>query len=441
MASNASIDDHFFEESTAPSLDIDDLSAFTGSGVLHNNDVEEADEIKGLEEELGAVEEKDAVAKLKVVVLTVLFVSVIGMSMAVFFYSSNNEYAQFEEMFVSDARHLFDSVGAALLLKLSTMDAFLTNVNAFAVAANTSWPYVTTPDFASRASQSLLIARGVKLSQFHFVAEEQSEQWLDYSAKNDAWVEESLRFESESPQWNASVPANYGSSDASETKFQGDWYLPLWQNFPVGQEQASYNVDGASLPLVQTSIPFLLNESFVITGIFDHPSSDRNDPASEIHMPIGIGENYTTVNGLLSMRFFWKDMFSGIEVSGSGGIVAVVTNECEETFSFELDGDQVSFLGFKDMHDESYNSLEESFSFVEFGDSFSSLGLQIGGNCTYSMNIFPTQSKAEAYQTSNPTILAIVVVIIFLFTAAHFTLYDYVVEFKNQQLMKKGEYE
>jgi hypothetical protein len=432
IVSASSIDEDRFEESSTASQDIDDLSAYTGSIVLQDSGVETTHKIDELEEE------HEAVAKLKVVVLTVLSISVIGMSLAIFFYSSNNEYDKFEEMFVFDARHLFDSVGAAIALKVSVMDAFLANVNAFATAANTSWPYITTPDFASRASHALMIARGAKLSQFHLVIEDQREQWVDYSTMNDAWVEESIQFEAENPPWDSPAPAK--SLEASEANFQDDWYLPLWQNFPVGLEQPAYNVDGASLPLVQNSLPFLLNGSVVITGTLDLPSSDNRGPASEIHLPISSDNNFTMMDGFLSMRFFWKDMFEGIEVAGIGAIALVVTSECGKTFSFELNGNRVSFLGFKDVHDKSYDSLEETFSFVEFEDSISSLGLQLGGNCTYSMSMFPTQSKEEAYQTSNPLILAIATLVVFLFTASHFTLYDYVVEFKNKQIMKQGEY-
>ncbi len=448
MKSSSSVDEPFCENSTTSgSQDLDTfeaMSVFTGSVMFEDGDNEEGDSKIDLEDEIVAKEHKEAVARLKIVVLTVLFVSVIGMSLAIFFYASRVEYSKFEEYFASDARQVFYSVETSLLLKFSMVESFLTDVNAFSGASNDSWPFVTTPTFATRASQALLISQGAKLSQYHFVTGAERLLWEDYSVANDGWVDESFQFQSQHAPWNSTALPAFETSPVivgiDGSQVQADWYLPLWQNFPLDARMSIYNVDGAQIPVLQASLPFLLNHTAVISGIIESKDQGRTEvgPASEIYVPIVTNAGSSTLDGVLSLTFYWKEALSGILPPGYGAMSVVIANECDETFSYKLNGEEASFTGFGGVYENQYRHLEESFPL--FAADEHSPKLQVGGNCTYSISIYPTESKEKAYRTSNPAILAFAALIIFMFTAAHFTLYDYVVDFKNQEVLKSGEY-
>lgn len=449
MKSSSSVDDPFFENSTTSGSQDQDtseaMSVFTGSVVFGDGDIDEADQEMDQEEELVAKEHSEAVARLKIVVLTVLCVSVIGMSLAVYFYASRVEYSKFEEGFSSDSLQIYDAVKSALVLKISVVDAFLTDLDAFSALANDSWPYVTTPVFAARASQALLMSNSAKLNQFQFVDHGSRLLWEEYAATNDAWVAESIQFQSDNAPWNSTVPKKLETSSViigvDGSDIEAAWYLPLWQNFPLDDNLPSYNLDGAVIPVLQASLPFLANHTVVISGIVDSTDevNAQTGPASEVQAPIFTDISSPTLNGVLSLKFYWKEMLKGILPSGNGAISVIIANECNESFSYKLDDDDVSFLGFGSIYDEKYRYLEENYTFFGVDELSSPNGLPISGNCTYWMKIYPTESKEQAYQTSNPAILASASLIIFLFTAAHFTLYDYVVEFKNQEVLKSGE--
>ena len=450
-SSSASVDDPFYENSTTSGShdhdSFDMMSVFTGSIKLDNDDLEEGEKASELDDDIIAAEHKEAVARLKIVVMVVLFISVFGMSLAIYFFASRVEYSKFEEIFVSDATRLFEAFRSLFSLKLSVVDAYLTNLHAFSTVANETWPYVTTPEFAARASQVLLMTSSVKLSQFHFIEESERESWENYAVMNDAWVDESIQFQSENPPWNTStIPSDFERSPmlvgTEGADLESSWYLPLWQNFPLDGRQPPYNVDGAGIPVLQRALPFLVNGKPVISGIVEsnHEENVEYGPASEIYVPIHTEANKSVVHGVVSLRFYWKDVLLNIAPPGLGTVTVVIANACNETFSYRLESNDAIFLGFGAIYDKQYRHLEENFTVSLDGGAQSNNSSFQEGNCTYILSFFPTENREKAYKTSNPIILACATLIMFLFTTAHFTLYDYVVEFKNQEVMKSGKH-
>jgi hypothetical protein len=146
------------------------------------------------------------------------------------------------------------------------------------------------------------------------------------------------------------------------------------------------------------------------------------------------------VTGIVALRFYWKDALTYIAPPGLGTMTVVLANECNETFSYRLESKEAFFLGFGEIYDKKYRYLEENFTISLHDEPLSNSSSLQEGNCSYTISFYPTESREKAYRTSNPIILACATLIMFLFTTAHFTLYDYVVEFKNQEVIKSGKY-
>jgi hypothetical protein len=60
----------------------------------------------------------------------------------------------------------------------------------------------------------------------------------------------------------------------------------------------------------------------------------------------------------MAITIYWRDVLTNLLSPGSDGIVIVFENECNPTFSFQVNGPDVDYLGRGDFHDSKYNSME-----------------------------------------------------------------------------------
>jgi hypothetical protein len=62
--------------------------------------------------------------------------------------------------------------------------------------------------------------------------------------------------------------------------------------------------------------------------------------------------------GFVGISIFWRDLVTGLLPPGSDGILIVIENICNPTFSFQVNGPDVEYLGRGDFHDPKYDSME-----------------------------------------------------------------------------------
>jgi hypothetical protein len=66
--------------------------------------------------------------------------------------------------------------------------------------------------------------------------------------------------------------------------------------------------------------------------------------------------------GVIGVSLYWRDLLVNILPPGDNGVVVVFENECNPTFTFELHGPTVTYLGRGDLHDPSFDHLENEVS-------------------------------------------------------------------------------
>jgi hypothetical protein len=59
--------------------------------------------------------------------------------------------------------------------------------------------------------------------------------------------------------------------------------------------------------------------------------------------------NHTLV-GLITVSVYWREIFSSALPSGSYGVVVVVDNTCSDSFTYQINGPDVIYLGVFDKH-------------------------------------------------------------------------------------------
>lgn len=170
-------------------------------------------------------------------------------------------------------------------------------------------------------------------------------------------------------------------------------------------------------------------------SLYLSPDEDPNEPIMDILYPIlpsaldtynqNSDETFDptkqTFAGMLVMTSFIRDLIRDILPTGSNGVVAVFKNPCSPTFTYEINGPEVTFLGSGDHHDQQYNHLELSASLADLknfaikGSSYSGLPVE-EDVCPYSLHIFPSDTMKNAYTSTNATVFTVVAAIVFLMT-------------------------
>ena len=66
----------------------------------------------------------------------------------------------------------------------------------------------------------------------------------------------------------------------------------------------------------------------------------------------------SNIVGTVNLNFAWDASMQDLLPDNVHGILCVVTNNWNQTFTYEVSGKNAYFLGMEDMHDPKYNYLE-----------------------------------------------------------------------------------
>ena len=146
---------------------------------------------------------------------------------------------------------------------------------------------------------------------------------------------------------------------------------------------------------------------------------------------------------ILASDIYWKSLFSNLLPSNSNGIICVVENSFNQTFSFRLDGPLATFMGMKDFHDQDYNDmvvttnvnshLEERAGPIN--RAYRSVALS--DTIQYTLRIYPSQDTEDLFSTDQPLMFTMVTVFAFLFASVLFLLYSILVEHRQGTMTRK----
>lgn len=146
------------------------------------------------------------------------------------------------------------------------------------------------------------------------------------------------------------------------------------------------------------------------------------------------------IAGILSQSVYWRDMIKNILPQGSNGYLTVFKSPCNPTFTYEINGQAVRYLGVGDAHDTKYDdmavssSLQDLMHFDTDESSKSNVPFDMR-TCPWTVVVRPSQVLEDKFVTSNPILLSVGTVAIFLFVAAMFSLYDFWVERRQRIVM------
>lgn len=145
--------------------------------------------------------------------------------------------------------------------------------------------------------------------------------------------------------------------------------------------------------------------------------------------------------GVLEVCIYWRDLMKDTLKEGSNGIVVVFENNCTATFTYQVNGPSVAYLGLEDRHDVQYDNMRATGKFSNL-EAFSVRdstysGLKLNDDyCQTIIHVFPSETMEAQYSTGNPILFTCVAVLIFVVATSTFLLYDWMVERRQRVIMK-----
>jgi hypothetical protein len=148
-------------------------------------------------------------------------------------------------------------------------------------------------------------------------------------------------------------------------------------------------------------------------------------------------EEDSELAGMFAAIVPWTRFFGGILSDGTEPIDLVVSNTCDEVFTFQIDGTKATFMGEENLHDKRFDALVIQGPFADdFNPSEDEYGLLTESkHCIYTMSVYPTASFEVQYKSMEPLYYALCIVAIFMFTSLAFMVFDCLVTRRQRALV------
>jgi hypothetical protein len=162
--------------------------------------------------------------------------------------------------------------------------------------------------------------------------------------------------------------------------------------------------------------------------------SDLEGPAVDIWYPVfsDLSEDRTVV-AILGMTARWDSFLSPNLPPDPSGLIVVISNECDQQFTFEITGDEVIYLGPKDAHEPDYTSFKREFQLMAEKSAFTEISMS-QDYCPYKAAVYPSAQMRDEFKSNTPLLLTVGVVVIFMFTILVFLFYDLLVKRRQKFL-------
>jgi len=415
-----------------------------------------------------ASSETKAVFWLKVLLLSILVASTIGVALLVYYYTSQAEKSQFEERFDKEASKMVDAVRGSFFLSLGALDAYVLDLVSYAKYSDSDWPFVTLPDYGVRAAKIRSLSKAFFFAQNHLVTNATRDRWEAYSLQNDMWTDEVLEVQLGDANYHGVHVSNYTPygkiyyHDGSRPSQGPGPFLPSWSCYPLVPIYPPYNWDALTFSPVVSVFDEIFEERQVVIRVSNLPdldnadsvheveiyndwakdyireTNDESEPVIDVYYPIST-ESLDSVTqpsdpapgsvvGILYAAIYWRELIQDILPPGTGGITAVFEIN-DHTFTYAIDGPNTTFLGRGDLHDTNYDYLEHSALFFDVESPTqrdrSYTGLPLNQDARKSrIRIYPSAELEANFVSNDPVIYTVIAVLTFAFTSALFIIYD-----------------
>jgi hypothetical protein len=152
--------------------------------------------------------------------------------------------------------------------------------------------------------------------------------------------------------------------------------------------------------------------------------------------------NHTLV-GLIAVSVYWREIFSSALPFGSYGVIVVVDNTCAVSFTYQINGPEVIYLGVFDKHNNDYDDLVLSANITNLANYGFHISDYSGAPldkefCPYTIRLYPSDDMKAAFTTNNALIFMVVTLMSFAVLAVIFVSYDVKVERRQKKVLSSA---
>lgn len=322
---------------------------------------------------------------------------------------------------------------------------------------------MTLPDFDIRTTDPFEKKATAELFLFApIVQQDERSSFVKYAQDNQGWIESDLKLRGLGDVDPGTISDTIWSFTGDEADILEGFSVPLWQMSPVPTDanlilmdmytQASFSrmIDDAVL-VEHVLLSEIVRSDFLTDSVNTidrdparavHPRSYAVEPVFDQFENSGLDRNLV---GFIFTVVPWDAFFvDSLRGTVLGGVVVNVITNCDEDFYYEVEGDRADYLGTDFSPDSRYADLMVESEFAEFArynDGQSDLEDAEDSpitHCEYKLRVYPTPEFESQYQTSRPAVFATVVVLVFVFTALVFGLYDFFVQRRQNVIMNSA---
>ncbi|CAB9521724.1 Receptor-type guanylate cyclase gcy [Seminavis robusta] len=164
----------------------------------------------------------------------------------------------------------------------------------------------------------------------------------------------------------------------------------------------------------------------------------EDGPVSDLYYPIysSFDASERELVAVFDTLVYWQVYFVNVLPPNADGVIVVLENTCNQSYSYQIDGPEATYLGPGDLHDPKFTEYEVSTGFGAFlGTKHANL-LADSHHCTYNVKVYPSQHMKDQYTTNTPVVFVIILVCVFAFTSFVFVVYDRVVERRQHVVLE-----
>ena len=191
-------------------------------------------------------------------------------------------------------------------------------------------------------------------------------------------------------------------------------------------------------------------------ALYINASEDPYEPVMDIFYPIiddisrvkVVGsDNYDAENntlvGVLAATVYWRNIIRNTLPPGSNGISIVFNNSCTKSFTYQINGPEVVFVGVNDKHDKKYDHLRVSSKITELEDFSYTASVYSGApisedHCPYSLHLYPTDDMRSDFTTNSGAVYASVTLLVLFSLGLVFVMYDCKVERRQKKVLSSA---
>ena len=191
-------------------------------------------------------------------------------------------------------------------------------------------------------------------------------------------------------------------------------------------------------------------------ALFINAGEDPYEPVMDIFYPIiddisrvkVVGsDNYDAENntlvGVLAATVYWRNIIRNTLPPGSNGISIVFNNSCTKSFTYQINGPEVVFVGVNDKHDKKYDHLRVSSKITELEDFSYTASVYSGApisedHCPYSLHLYPTDDMRSDFTTNSGAVYASVTLLVLFSLGLVFVMYDCKVERRQKKVLSSA---